>query len=270
MVFCVCARLLAKSRAKFAGNVTETARELFRGRMAPKLSKPIKYSDDHSEVFGKGKSISAETKAVLAHVYENLRDSWKTEDGLWQKQRRRPNLEAEFKRLTGFGARTIERIKKEIIDTEHLSDPLPRGRKKRKLEEEDPCMYSWVSGKIEAAKHGGHVTLPSLLRAYQSEVDENVSLRQMRQALHRMGFRYRKRHGVYTSYRETARVQAKLRNFCEFVRSNTSQTTVCEVSNCVGFVSDLSVGAWFSHVRVSLNSKFICVRIGHKLEAAQN
>ena len=43
-----------------------------RGGMPPKLSKPIKYSDDHREVFGKGKCISAETKAVLAHVYENV------------------------------------------------------------------------------------------------------------------------------------------------------------------------------------------------------
>jgi len=120
----------------------------------------------------------------------------------------------------------IERLaQRSVKPTGGMGPPRKRGRSPYDVEKSYEHFYEWVLDKVQAAKKRGYLTVQRLREDLRLEHDLVFSKRVLRRTLRRLGFEYRKRIGAWETRRAQPGVQAKLREFLEFVVTNSSRGT---------------------------------------------
>jgi transposase len=179
----------------------------------------VQYTENHDDFFGKGHHHPLALKIALLHVDKGLRGRY--------PNRSQKTHEKEFQQITnGFSYYTIREYKKELEDNaDHLYDPDSRGRKYPKLadKEEYDFLFLWMMEKVEAAKKGGYLTLAIICDALWAEKQLKCSQKEMSEALHTLGFRYKRRRAVYVTKRGEERVQRMLQNHCRWIYERTER-----------------------------------------------
>ena len=186
----------------------------------------VLFQDEHADVFGRQSDVPALLKIKLIQIDRKLRALWEGRERLHV-----PQYESEkrqwFKDICGFDHRSVRGWEKEIVDNDgYACDPQKRGRKPRYVEEEYPDLEQWVEGEIDKAiQPGGNmrIKLTTLLEDFWAQKEVYVPEKQFRHALRRLGFKYSPQQQLFLSKRAKPEVQRELRDFCEFVVSNTEQ-----------------------------------------------
>ena len=184
---------------------------------APKVQKKVRKVRKVRKP-GTGTHFTAREKALLCRIYDRI-----VERRAAGTKRPWGNRAAdEFTALTDVHHSVVfkARAKKQKAGGSH-PEPKQRGCPPLRVEQLYAGFYDWLSVKVERARTGGFLTLKGIHAALRTEVGVRVSLRVLRRSMRRLGFRYKRRRGVWQSKRESPRVQRLLQAFLERVEKHT-------------------------------------------------
>lgn len=179
----------------------------------------LKYTTTHSDFFGPGHHNPSLIKVMLLHIDEALKKRYPRRD--------KKTHEEEFVKLSGgFAYGCVRSYRSELSSNDgYLFEPDTRGRQYQKLADSDDFdfLFEFVMQKVEAAKKGSYLTLTLISEAIFAEKALKCSHRELSEALHTLGFRYKRRRAVYATKRGSERVQGWLRKHVDWVHKYTQR-----------------------------------------------
>ena len=174
------------------------------------------FTESHRDLFGPGQDTSAREKIKQLQIWANLQKLWRG-----KKSRKRPNLELEFKLLTGYDVRTVRGWKKEVKDNDgYVFEPQKRGRPEKKLEEDVEDFAALIDALVTEYQSKAGLTLDQIVDELELKHQRRFVKNQVRRALKRCGFKYMKRTGLWISRRENPDVLQELEAHCAWVKEH--------------------------------------------------
>ena len=183
----------------------------------PPVEGSLHFGHRHLDVFRTGIPLVPQVKALLIHVWNNLRKTFANRSRVAvATEKGRAKL---FSQLTGFSERRAYEYRDEYRKNHWwLLPAAQRGPKRVLLEEEIDDLAQWLDEVTQAAAKGTYLTLPMLVERFNDHfAPVFTNAFQLQRALKRLGFKYQPRVRSYLSAKFSDPVQQRLLEFCFWV-----------------------------------------------------